>query len=115
VGLDRSLDCHANISSCGGWLHDHAEHDPERPWIIRGRHRRVELADDIELTRRFARSHATTPPQNSKALQVREIVACPVRFCQLLSKLGQVRARQDLNLRPSAPEADALSPELRAL
>src|SRR5947209_6024715 len=37
---------------------------------------------------------------------------CPRRYRRL--RPGE-RARQDSNLRPSAPEADALSPELRAL
>jgi integrase len=51
------------------------------------------LKSEMALAAEGVRRHRKTPPERG--------------FSE--------RARQDLNLRPSAPEADALSPELRAL
>ena len=54
---------------------------------------------------RIPNPRTVAPPRSRSGQRARPARGCAPR---------KQRARQDLNLRPSAPEADALSPELRA-
>src|SRR5581483_11445162 len=60
-------------------------------------------------------SFVTTAIGAKLATRWRTRCAAPGPGCSNRTPSDHRRARQDLNLRPSAPEADALSPELRAL
>ncbi len=75
---------------------------------IRGTHARKRHSDGPSSPLRFE------PSNSPESLRTRRVVALPVVFRLDVAETGSLCARQESNLRPRAPEARALSPELRA-